>query len=207
MTWLQYIVQAFQNLGGLATYTDLYGELERIRQEPFTIEWKATVRRTVETHSSHSANHTPGKPDLFYSVAGIGKGVWALRNYEELEIAASDVAEPLPTYSTQIVTRIIRDSILAYELKRLYQFRCQICETRLVLNSNKFYAEGHHIKPLGRPHFGPDLAGNMLVLCPNHHVELDFGARKIQQNDLLLIKHQIQPQYIDYHNQEIYPYR
>ena len=119
MTWLQYIVQAFQNLGGLASYTDVYAEIEKIRLEPFTVEWKATVRRTVETHSSHSANYTAGRPDLFYSVEGIGKGVWALRNYKQLEIQAYDVAEPLATYSTQVVMRIIRDSILAYELKRL----------------------------------------------------------------------------------------
>jgi len=207
MTWIQYIVQAFKNLGGLATYTDLYGELERIRPESFTTEWKATVRRTVETHSSHSANYIPGKPNLFYSVAGIGKGVWALRNYEQLEVATSDVAEPLTTYSTQLVTRVIRDSILAYELKRLYQFRCQICEARIALTNYKFYAEGHHIKPLGGPHYGPDLASNMLVVCPNHHVELDFGVREINVHNLLIVKHTIQSQYIEYHNQNIYPHR
>jgi predicted HNH restriction endonuclease len=206
-TWLTYIIKAFDNLGGLASYSDLYKELERIREEPRSTEWKATVRRTIETHSSHSANYTPGRPDLFYSVQGLGQGIWALRSYTQFEAPASDVAEPSAAYALQVTLRIIRDSTLAHELKRLYQYRCQICEHSIILNQQERYAEGHHIKPLGQPHGGPDISPNMIVLCPNHHAELDFGARRIYQDDLKLIKHPISQQYLDYHNNTIYPYR
>jgi hypothetical protein len=207
MTWLEYIVKAFENLGGWASYTDLYEELTRIRIEPFSTEWKATVRRTIETHSAHSANYTPGRPNLFAPVDRLGKGLWALRDYTQLEATAADVAEPRATYAVQTVRRIIRDSILAIELKKLYQYRCQICEHAIILNELERYAEGHHIKPLGQPHYGPDLNTNMIVLCPNHHAELDFGARPLFQRDLKLIKHAIGQQYFDYHNTQIYPYR
>lgn len=207
MTWLEYIVKALENLGGLASYNDLYSEIEKIRPKPFTTQWKASVRRTIETHSSHSKNHIAGQPDLFYSVEGIGRGVWALRNYAQLESPASDVAEPSLQYSTQTVLRIIRDSSLAHDLKRLYQYRCQICEQSIKLNKNEFYAEGHHIKPLGNPHHGPDISGNIIVLCPNHHAELDFGARELYKNSFRVLKHAVSQQYLDYHNQEIYPYR
>ncbi|MCC3156835.1 HNH endonuclease [Hymenobacter sp. 15J16-1T3B] len=207
MTWLEYIVKAFDNLGGLASYTDLYEEIERIRPEPLSPQWKATVRRTIETHSSHSANHGPGQPDLFYSVEGLGKGIWALRNYQQFDTPASDVAEPESKYAIQVTLRVIRDSTLAHELKRLYQYRCQICEHSIVLNTKERYAEGHHIKPLGNPHGGPDITANMIVLCPNHHAELDFGARQLFQADLKIVKHSISQLYLDYHNYEIYPYR
>jgi len=33
----------------------------------------------------------------------------------------------------------------------------------------------HHIRPLGRPHDGPDEPENILVLCPNHHTDFDYG--------------------------------
>ena len=38
------------------------------------------------------------------------------------------------------------------------------------------YAEGAHIRPLGYPHDGPDVLGNVLCLCPNDHVRFDYGA-------------------------------
>ncbi len=207
MTWLEYIVKAFDNLGGLASYTDLYEELQKIRTDSFSQEWKATVRRTIETHSSHSANYTSGQPDIFYSVEGLGKGIWALRNYVQFETPASDVEEPAAKYSLQVTLRVIRDSTLAHELKRLYHYKCQICEHSVMLNKKERYAEGHHIKPLGKPHFGPDQVANMIVLCPNHHAELDFGARPLHTSDLKLVKHPIAQHYLDYHNQEIFPYR
>jgi hypothetical protein len=79
MTWLDWIVNALQNLGGKSTYYRLYNEILRIRPEPFPRSWQAIVRRTIETHSSDSENFQAASPDLFYSVAGIGKGEWGLR--------------------------------------------------------------------------------------------------------------------------------
>jgi predicted restriction endonuclease len=37
------------------------------------------------------------------------------------------------------------------------------------------------IKPLGNPHDGPDKASNMLVLCPNHHLQFDRGVLRIRK--------------------------
>jgi hypothetical protein len=48
---------------------------------------------------------------------------------------------------------------------RLYDFTCQICGTRLATPAGA-YAEICHIKPLGRPHNGPDVPENILCLCP-----------------------------------------
>jgi hypothetical protein len=79
MTWLDWIVKAFENLGGKASYYRLYNEILRIRPEPFPKTWKAIVRRTIETHSSDSENFRSGNDDLFYSVSGIGSGEWGLR--------------------------------------------------------------------------------------------------------------------------------
>ena len=60
-------------------------------------------------------------------------------------------------------------------MKRLHKYRCQVCGERLETPAGP-YAESAHIRPLGRPHDGPDTEGNVLCLCPNHHVLFDSGA-------------------------------
>lgn len=78
-TWCDWIVDAFRELGGTATYHQLYEKIRQIRPGPFTSEWKATVRRTIETYSSDSENYSPANPDLFRSIDRLGNGHWGLR--------------------------------------------------------------------------------------------------------------------------------
>ena len=81
--------------------------------------------------------------------------------------------------------RIVRDTRQARRIKELYDFRCQMCGTRLEGLAGP-YAEAAHIRPLGRPHNGPDTAENTLCLCPNHHVLFDHGGLTVGE-DLTLI--------------------
>jgi putative restriction endonuclease len=89
------------------------------------------------------------------------------------------VAEAYSPYSESRVPtsllRIVRDTAMARELKTQYDYRCQVCGTRLTTPAGS-YAEAAHIRPLGRPHNGPDTFDNLLCLCPNHHVLFDHGA-------------------------------
>lgn len=57
----------------------------------------------------------------------------------------------------------------------MYNHECQVCGTILEIESIR-YAEGAHIKPLGRPHNGEDKLDNILCLCPNDHILFDRGA-------------------------------
>ena len=92
-------------------------------------------------------------------------------------------------------------------VKELYDYHCQACDLRLVLPAGH-YAEGAHIKPLGRPHDGPDVPENVLCLCPNHHVLFDRGAIAISDDfkligaeGRLMVKpnHNIEIQFLRYH--------
>lgn len=80
-----------------------------------------------------------------------------------------------PAYSSSTVVRRIRNTQVAQEVKDLYEHTCQVCEVQLQV-AGRYYAEGAHIQPLGRPHVGPDTADDILCLCPNHHVQLDMGG-------------------------------
>jgi 5-methylcytosine-specific restriction enzyme A len=103
------------------------------------------------------------------------------------------------------VYRIIRDTNIARRVKYVHGYRCQICRETIKLPNSGLYAEAHHIKPLGSKHTGPDVIENIVCVCPNHHVELDYGARRIDLMKLHLVSgHSISETYIDYHNTRIY---
>ncbi len=107
-----------------------------------------------------------------------------------------------PARAPATIHRVIRDVGIVGDLKRLYGYRCQICETRLELSSG-FYCEAHHLKPLGAPHNGPDAKTNILIVCPNHHVLLDYGAFKITVSSLRLNMYNLDPDLVSYHNKNI----
>lgn len=91
----------------------------------------------------------------------------------------------------QIVSRLAqkRDRRKAAGLRAHYHSICMFCEVRLQVGPGKFYCEAAHIRPLGRPHDGPDKTGNMIVLCPNHHLQFDRGVIRIRRsgNDYFLV--------------------
>ena len=78
MTQLEYRVEALKNLGGKASYSQIYEEFERLTNTVLTPGRKAGIRKNIEDHSSDSMNYK-GKEDIFYSVGGIGSGEWGLR--------------------------------------------------------------------------------------------------------------------------------
>ncbi|MFJ8127429.1 HNH endonuclease [Streptomyces hydrogenans] len=76
---------------------------------------------------------------------------------------------------TATSSRIIRDTALTAKVKKLHGDRCQVCDLQLATRYGT-YSEAAHIRGLGHPHDGPDELPNLLVLCPNHHVQFDTLA-------------------------------
>lgn len=99
-----------------------------------------------------------------------------------------------------VVSRIVRDTKLSRSVKENHEWKCQVCGERILLPNGKFYAEGHHIIPLGGGHLGHDLANNIIVLCPSHHTEFDYGCIAIAPKTQTII-------HVDkknkYHNMQI----
>ncbi|TFD88575.1 HNH endonuclease [Cryobacterium lactosi] len=95
---------------------------------------------------------------------------------EQVPIEPRSLNLPDPEFATTFVSRRIRDSQLAREVKKLYDYSCQVCDQAIPTSNNSFYAEGAHVRPLGRPHLGDDALTNILCLCPNHHSQFDLGG-------------------------------
>ncbi|GAA5189969.1 YDG/SRA domain-containing protein [Ferrimonas gelatinilytica] len=101
---------------------------------------------------------------------------------EKTEIAGSPAT---PERREGTVMRIVRDTEISLEIKRLYKNHCQVCCIAIPTKTGS-YSEGAHIRPLGRPHNGDDSKDNLLCLCPNHHVMLDRGSFSIDDDFSLL---------------------
>ncbi len=113
---------------------------------------------------------------------------------------ASDINDPEATERYLVNTyRVLRDTALARRIKADMGHTCQICASRIILGDGSPYAEAHHVKPLGKPHNGPDEPGNIVCVCPNCHVKLDYGA--IAADPVRLSN--VLPEFINYHNQVI----
>lgn len=122
-------------------------------------------------------------------------------NFPPATPIAEDLNEPSqPERIEQKVYRILRDTALARKVKVAHLYKCQLCGNSLELCDGIPYAEAHHVKPLGTPHNGPDIERNIVCVCPNCHVLLDFG---VIQLDALHLE-SVDNEYIDYHNTNIY---
>lgn len=112
-----------------------------------------------------------------------------------------------PGRITTTITRVIRDTALSRRVKQMHKYTCQFCGERLEGPAGP-YAEGAHIRPLGKPHNGPDTLENLLCLCPNHHYLFDVGAIGIDPQYQLIgmdgrlkmhPKHEVSLDAIEYH--------
>lgn len=81
------------------------------------------------------------------------------------------------------MTRTVRDSRVSAFVKAIHDDTCQVCGVRLETPSGT-YSEGAHIRPLGRPHNGPDQPDNVLCMCPNHRELFAAAALAIKPDTL-----------------------
>src|SRR5690554_898951 len=84
---IQCIIQALKNLGGAAHYSILYDEIRTCEEYGFKNfanekNFQASVRRLIQEHSSDTSIYSEENKDLFYSVEGLGSGIWGLRDFE-----------------------------------------------------------------------------------------------------------------------------
>ena len=91
-----------------------------------------------------------------------------------------ELGAAIPGRTVSVVSRVIRSTEVGTAAKQLNDYTCQICGVQLETPAGP-YAECCHIRPLGKPHDGPDTLDNVLCLCPNCHVL--FDAHAIHLND------------------------
>lgn len=116
-----------------------------------------------------------------------------------------EIGDNLPE-RVQITTyRVLRDTVLARRIKEIHNYVCQVCGADPIrLPNGQFYAEAHHLIPLGK-HAGLDVEGNIICVCPSCHVKLDYGVIALEFEKLKTVStHLIKEDFVEYHNREIY---
>lgn len=181
MAWKDEIQIALSNLGGEAPLQEIYDYIEHHAQGDLSPNWTATIRGTLERFSSDSKAYG-GRDDSFYSVHGLGSGVWGLRDFvptkENMDLTQDDSSfsegrlmlkrHILRERNHQVISKA-KERFLALH-GRLY---CEVCgfdfqEKYGVLG--KDFIEGHHVKPVSKmlPNERTKIE-DIVLLCSNCH--------------------------------------
>ena len=209
---LSQVERALENLGGQATWDKILDQVTKLRNGDYSYylnkdNYEKTAFQVIQEHCpgykkyrglprfekvGNTYRLSPSQPASAQPSPSVP---------EKHTPRAIDIEDPSqPERVRQETYRILRDTALARTVKESHQYRCQICGQTLKLGDSTSYAEAHHIVPLGTPHNGPDVRGNILCVCPNDHVLLDYGAIKLNETRL----EGIGKKFIDYHNENIY---
>ena len=188
---------AFSFGGALQQFRELRESLVPYHQQYI----EAAARKKADLHSPSRCkflnSHSPGL--LAYAAERLNQN--GANQWESSSSIPNGSEPPPPSRIGTTISRIIRDTALVAEVKRLNDYKCQLCGDSIPLPNGKHYVEAHHIKPLGHPHDGDDQLSNLIVLCPNHHVMCDYGVISLSMDAIRVCpEHQIALSNIEYHN-------
>lgn len=103
-TYLSEIIAALEQLGGTAhlhKIQDVIAERGILPSLNTNANWKSNVRAEIQRHCNQTKTYKEGYDNLFYSVKGIGKGIWGLIGYP----ADEEANEPEPEESSGSYTK------------------------------------------------------------------------------------------------------
>ncbi|MEP3480788.1 MAG: HNH endonuclease [Fuerstiella sp.] len=186
---------AFSFNGPLQQFRELQESLAPFHQR--YIEGAAHKKDGSPARCKFLNSHSPGL--LAYAEERLGQN--DAKQWNNSFSMSNGSEPPPPSRIETTISRIIRDTALVAEVKRLNNYKCQLCGDSIPLPNGKHYVEAHHIKPLGHPHDGADQLDNLIVLCPNHHVMCDYGVIPLSMDEIRVCpEHQIALSNIEYHN-------
>lgn len=194
--WREDIEKALNNLGGQAHLSDIYCEIEKIREGKLSQKWHSVVRGEIERFSSDSKVYN-GKLDFFYSVEGKGNGIWGLRNFkvtkETVDLTEDDISfvEGKEKLRKHIFKE--RNPRLVLEAKKNFKkengkLYCEVCGFDF---ENKYgdigidFIEAHHIKPLSDMEEESETrVEDLVMLCSNCHKMIHRKRPWLSKNKL-----------------------
>lgn len=179
---------------------DIYGEhreeIEEITRIYFERQYNSLPARLSEINSKRGNNKVSKTKVVFLGIIDDSLG-----------------AAPIARNNVKVKTDYYyRDQHKSNKLKALYNHTCQICSKKgIEIKPGEYFTETHHLRPMGEQ--GPDVEGNMLVVCQNCHKCLDHGSIFINPDSLeithfkgeiqgcsLMLKHEIYLSFLSYQN-------
>jgi putative restriction endonuclease len=184
-TWEEEIIAVLKELGGEAHYSDIYQRIQDRGVMNLSSSWKNAVRGCMERFSSDSIvfeGKYGGNRDVFYSVDGLGEGIWGLRDFEEDReggnITEDDLGFPEGKKKLRVHVsrernpRVIRDAKARFKATHGRLF-CEICGFDFVDKYGELgedFIEGHHIIPVSEMIEGQRTrVEDIALICSNCH--------------------------------------
>ncbi len=177
-TWLHDLIEVYNELGGQASYANVYPLAKRRRLSrgaSWTPEAEASIRRTVEDHAESSKNFR-GR-SVFYSVNGHGRGVWALmpeylitQTLQRIEHTSAYIEGIEGIVRERYYLQRSRDPRLVQARKEIDAFSCQACGFCLAIGNEKYIIDVHHLNRMA-----PVRA--VCADCANGRKALPYGMR------------------------------
>ncbi|MGQ0279047.1 HNH endonuclease [Sphingopyxis sp. Q841] len=178
---IETIIAALRSLGGQARPVEIAAEIRRIFPGPHPETLLQSVRGRIQECSSDSG-FWQKKRDIFYSVHGIGGGVWGLREMDPLDPATRDgfvdAAEPFIASEGMGVLRTHlrreRSKSLVDRFKAaLTSFSCEVCDFDFLETYGELgrgFIEAHHKIPVARLELGAKTRiEDLAAVCSNCH--------------------------------------
>jgi predicted HNH restriction endonuclease len=111
-----------------------------------------------------------------------------LENNSDREKIITSLKNLTPKSSKKVTINSIsykRNNHTVAKIKILRKFECQICGIKIKKEDGSYYIEAAHISP--KKENGPETPDNILILCPNHHKEFDYGKLEIKSQSKKVI--------------------
>ncbi|MBC9032991.1 HNH endonuclease [Sphingomonas sp. JC676] len=183
------VAAALRSLGGQARPVEIAQEVRRLFPGPHTDNLLQSVRARIQECSSDS-HHWKKKRDLFYSVHGIGGGVWGLRDMDPLNPVNRDgFVDYVETYMAAEGTATLRThlrrerskSLIERFKKELKTVACSVCDFDFGKTYGELgcgFIEAHHKIPVARLEPGARTRlEDLAAVCSNCHRMLHRSGR------------------------------
>jgi putative restriction endonuclease len=175
------VIAALTSLGGQARPAAIAEEIRRMFPGPHPDKLLQSVRARIQECSSDSKFWTR-KRDLFYSVYGIGGGVWGLRSTDPLNPSNADgLADAVELYmaeegAAKLRTHLRRErskSLVERFKRQLTSFACCVCDFDFSQKYGKIghqFIEAHHRVPVAQLEPGSNTRlSDLAAVCSNCH--------------------------------------
>lgn len=178
---IETVTEALRSLGGEARPAEIAQEIKRIFTGPHPDRLLQSVRARIQECSSDS-KFWKKKRDIFYSVHGIGGGVWGLREMDLLNPSNGDgFADAAELFmasegALQLRTHLRRErsrSLVDRFKSNLSSFSCVVCNFDFFESYGEVglgFIEAHHKLPVSMLHPGAKTKlDDLVAVCSNCH--------------------------------------
>ena len=180
ITWKDELIRGLKHFGGEAHRKELFDYIKKTTTKNITKEFVRTLQKELERLSKDSTNF--GGTDIFYSVEGIGSGVWGLNNYvpdKDMDITQDDISYPegKDKFKQHIIKernpKLIREAKKQFKNKHGHLY-CEICHIdfeEIYGEIGKDFIEAHHNKQQVSEmnENNTTKIEDLVMLCPNCH--------------------------------------